>query len=167
MISRKQREPFLEYKRELVWKKFSGLATKLLTLIFLGIFLILLFKAHYTDSPSLVVFNYLALLTGISGIIQFKYYEIPNILLKLSTGDTSFFSLSDSIRIEILTETLSEFGIFPIPLNLETWDEGMIRDTLPLSKRWPWKKIGKIYFALYISTVVLVFMWLGKEFGRI
>jgi len=169
MTTHKSLDVYLQFKREEAWKTRLSLFSRILSLLFLGTFLYLLFQAHYTASPVLVWFNYLALYTGISTLVHFKVFEIPQVLLDLEQGKEDFFLLSQTHRVEILEKTLKEAGVFPVPLDLETWTRERIFVSLPIQNRFPWKRIGKLYFIKYflvtgIGVIALFYQmgWLSR-----
>ena len=76
-------EEFHRFLKEQKLYKNLTTISKLISISFLVIYLYLLFSSSYTASPLIVVINYLAIFTGFSGLIRFKYFEIPSILLSV------------------------------------------------------------------------------------
>lgn len=146
---------YANFKREEAWKARLALVARLLSFSLISIFLVLLFNAHYTDDPIIVVLNYLALYTGFSTLIHHKFFEIPRVLLDVRKTSNSlerpaFFALSPQHREEILEKTLREVGRFPIPKDLADWSQMRIVEELKLEERLPWRKIGKFYFFKFL-----------------
>ncbi|TGL66442.1 hypothetical protein [Leptospira jelokensis] len=137
-------------KEQKVYKKLTTIS-KLISISFLVIYLYLLFSSRYTASPLIVVINYLAIFTGFSGLIRFKYFEIPTLLLNvLEEGDRSpFYSLKREEKQFVWSKSGSEEELPPDP-NPE-W----IIQTLQLKDRFPWKRIGKLYLGFYIFVILV------------
>ncbi|TGN10030.1 hypothetical protein [Leptospira ilyithenensis] len=124
---------------------------------YLGLFLYLLFSSKYTASPLIVLINYLAMYTSFSGIIHFKFFEIPKILTELIRPEKTevFDSLSPDKRAIILENTFHDMGIYPIPENLSEMNVPEIITRMKLEDRYPWKRIGWIYLFKYIAILGL------------
>ncbi|TGN18163.1 hypothetical protein [Leptospira idonii] len=128
---------------------------KSLSLCFLALYLYLLFSSKYTASPLIVLINYLAIYTSFSGLIAYKFFEIPKLLLDVGkTGDaSSFFHLSSVWRQKVLENTLKRKNIFPLPENLSEMKSEEIISLLALKDRLNWIRIGWIYLGKYVLTV--------------
>ncbi|MCW7493074.1 hypothetical protein ND861_11480 [Leptospira sp. 2 VSF19] len=146
-------------KEQKQYKIFSRLA-KYVSISFLTIYLYLLFSSSYTASPLIVVINYLAILTSFSGIITFKYFEIPSILLDVFTeGQLSpFFQLNSQEKQLVWRKAGREDVLPPEPT------PDYISDHLHLYDRYPWKRIGKIYFVVYLVFILTSVFYLTSVY---
>lgn len=134
---------FLRERRK---KRFLTSFLKLFSISLLVIYLYLLFNVRYTANPVLVLFNYLAILTSISNIILFKYYELPSLLWEIVEKGKSadFYQLSREERGKVWREGKLELE-YPIDDSPES-----LSQLLQLKSRFSWKTWGKVYFFLYI-----------------
>lgn len=146
-------------KEQKVYRIFSQIA-KYVSIVFLIIYLYLLFSSSYTASPLIVVINYLAILTSFSGIIIFKYYEIPCILLTVFTeGELSpFFQLNTEER-QLVWRKAGREDLLP-----QEPKPDYISTHLHLYDRYPWKKIGKIYAVIYLVVILTSIFYLTSVY---
>lgn len=102
-------------------------------------------------NPLIVLINYLAIYTTASGLILFKYFEIPEILLNVKKGKTpeTFLELPRSQQ-ELVWANLKNPSTLPEDVTRE-W----IIKTLELDDRANWKRIGKIYLVKYLFLFLL------------
>lgn len=128
-----------------------GRLSRLVSISYLSIYLYLLFTSGYMASPLIVLINYLAIYTSFSGLITFKYFEIPSILLSIKEAKEKapFFSLANKDQERIWNDLKNEI---PLPAN---FDANWISTTLRLEERQNWKRIGKIYLGKYIFLFLL------------
>lgn len=151
----KKSETFSRFlKEQKLYQKLTS-TSKLISISFLVIYLYLLFSSRYTASPLIVVINYLAIFTGFSGLIRFKYFEIPSVLLSvLDFGkDSPFFELNEEEKQYVWRKAGREEDL-PSDAKPE-W----IIQTLQLEDRFPWKRIGKLYLGFY-TMVILISVYL-------
>lgn len=146
-------------KEQKLYRIFSQIA-KYVSIVFLIIYLYLLFSSSYTASPLIVVINYLAILTSFSGIITFKYYEIPSILLAVFTeGELSpFFQLNSEER-QFVWRKAGREDLLP-----QDPTPDYISNHLYLYDRYPWKKIGKIYAVIYLVVILSSIFYLTSVY---
>ncbi|XDD45158.1 hypothetical protein AB3N60_10565 [Leptospira sp. WS39.C2] len=144
-------EPFAHFlKEQKLYQKLTS-ASKLISISFLVIYLYLLFSSRYTASPLIVVINYLAIFTGFSGLVRFKYFEIPSILLSvLEKGSESPFFQLDGEKKKYIWRKAGREEELPADPNPD-W----IIHTLQLQDRFPWKRIGKLYLGFYLTVIFL------------
>ncbi|XDD41597.1 hypothetical protein AB3N58_09765 [Leptospira sp. WS60.C2] len=153
-------EAFTQFlKEERLYRNLTKIS-KILSIGFLVIYLYLLFSSRYTASPLIVVFNYLAIFTGFSGLIRFKYFEVPSILLSvLELGNQSpFYHLSLEEKRYVWRKSGSEADLSEEP-NPE-W----IIHTLRLHDRFPWKRIGKVYLGFYLFVICISVYYLASVY---
>ncbi|WP_411823065.1 hypothetical protein [Leptospira sp. 'Mane'] len=133
---------------------------------YLGLFLYLLFSSKYTANPLIVLINYLAMYTSFSGIIHFKFFEVPKILTELVFPERTenFTSLLPEQRGIILENTFHTMGIYPIPKNLSDMTVSEIIIQLKLEDRYPWKRIGWIYLCKYIIVLGIGSVYLAYTY---
>jgi hypothetical protein len=169
----KERDVYSEYLREKKIIRKITIMRKTVSYSFLAVFLYLLFTVSYTASPTIVILNYLALLTSFSGLIFFKMFEIPHCMLELleQREKAKFFQLSAEHRSEILETVAIEMNLHEKEFNYESFQLSDIITIFRLEHRKPWRKIGKIYSAVYLITVVsfciyLTSIYLETGFGR-
>lgn len=142
------------YEKYLIEKKFQkrvGVISRLVSILYISMYLYLLFTSGYMANPLIVLINYLAIYTTASGLILFKYFEIPEILLnvkKVKTPET-FLELPRSQQ-ELVWANLKNPSTLPEDVTRE-W----IIKTLELDDRANWKRIGKIYLVKYLFLFLL------------
>lgn len=154
------RDPFLLFLKEQKLYKNLTSVSKLISISFLVIYLYLLFSSRYTASPLIVVINYLAIFTGFSGLIRFKYFEIPSILLSVSEMglDSPFYQLKPEEKKHVWRKSGKEVEL---PLNPSPdW----IVSTLQLNDRFPWKRIGKFYLGFYLTVICISVYYLTSVY---
>ncbi|PJZ45598.1 hypothetical protein [Leptospira brenneri] len=153
-------EVFHLFIKEQKLYKFLSRFAKLISVSFLITYLYLLFSSSYTASPLIVVLNYLAILTSFSGIITFKYFEIPSLLLSVFTERESarFFQLGEEER-QFVWRKAGREDVLPSEPSPE-----QIISTLYLHDRYPWKRIGKIYLAAYLVVVFTSLIYLTSVY---
>lgn len=146
-------------KEQKLYKILSRIA-KYVSISFLIIYLYLLFSSSYTASPLIVVINYLAILTSFSGIITFKYFEIPTLLLAVFTkGELAeFFQLGPEQKQLIWRKAGREDVLPPNPT------PEFINTNLHLYDRYPWKRIGKIYSVGYLVVILTSIFYLTSVY---
>ncbi|TGL45923.1 hypothetical protein [Leptospira perdikensis] len=146
-------------KEQKLYKILSGIA-KYVSICFLIIYLYLLFSSRYTASPLIVVINYLAILTSFSGIITFKYFEIPSLLLAVFTEGKSaeFFQLGVGER-QVIWRKAGREDILPPDPEIE-----FIISSLHLYDRYPWQRIGKIYSIGYLVVILTSVFYLTSVY---
>lgn len=146
-------------KEQKLYKILSRIA-KYVSISFLIIYLYLLFSSSYTASPLIVVINYLAILTSFSGIITFKYFEIPTLLLAVFTEGKSaeFFQLGPEQKQLIWRKAGREDVLPPNPT------PEFINTNLHLYDRYPWKRIGKIYSVGYLVVILTSIFYLTSVY---
>ncbi|MCZ8343328.1 MAG: hypothetical protein O9301_09880 [Leptospira sp.] len=142
------------YEKYLIEKRFQkriSVFSRLLSISYVSIYLYLLFTSGYMANPLIVLINYLAIYTTASGLILFKYFEIPEILLNVKKIDVrgTFLDLSRDHQ-ELVWANLSNPPNLPEKVSRE-W----ILNTLKLDDRFNWKRIGKIYFIKYLLLFLL------------
>ncbi|MCW7471492.1 hypothetical protein [Leptospira kanakyensis] len=148
---------FIQEQR--LYKIFSRI-TKYVSIGFLVIYLYLLFSSSYTASPLIVVINYLAILTSFSGIITFKYFEIPTLLLDVFTLKSAapFFQLGEEER-QFVWRKAGKEDILPASPTPE-----LIIKELYLFDRYPWKRIGRIYSVGYLVVILISVFYLTSVY---
>ncbi|MGE8720290.1 hypothetical protein ACO2KH_03055 [Leptospira terpstrae] len=153
-------EVFHSFLREQKLYKIISRIAKYVSISFLIIYLYLLFSASYTASPLIVVINYLAILTSFSGIITFKYFEIPTLLLAVFTEGKSaeFFQLDPEEKQFIWRKAGREDVLPPNPT------PEYINTNLHLNDRYPWKRIGKIYSVGYLVVILTSIFYLTSVY---
>ncbi|MGV3667616.1 MAG: hypothetical protein ACO1NV_15925 [Leptospira bouyouniensis] len=146
-------------KEQKFYKNLSKVS-KFISISFLLVYLYLLFSSRYTASPLIVVINYLAIFTGFSGLISFKYFEIPSILLSVfEQGNQSSFYLLNGEEKKYVWRKAGREDELPSDPNPE-W----IVKTLQLEERFPWKKIGKLYLSFYITVILFSVYYLTSVY---
>lgn len=153
-------EVFHHFIQEQKLYKILSRIAKYVSIGFLVIYLYLLFSSSYTASPLIVVINYLAILTSFSGIITFKYFEIPTLLLDVFTdgSSASFFQLGKEER-QFVWRKAGREDILPSDPSPEL----IIRE-LYLFDRYPWKRIGKIYTVVYLTLILSSIFYLTSVY---
>lgn len=147
---------YSQYLKEKQDNKRISTLIRFVSISFLATFLYFLFSVSYTANPSIVIFNYLALLTSVSGILFYKMSELPNMVLNIKEeGDSAdFFQLEPTQRQTILNSICEGRNQSVEGLDLKALNAKEINTLLRLETRTNWKLIGKIYFMIYILTVV-------------
>ncbi len=133
-----------------------ALLRKLTGYSFLGFYLYFLFSVSYTANPLIVVLNYLAILTSFSGIILYKMFEIPSCVLRIQENEpnSDFFQLTEIQRGQILKDLAEGMNLHEKSYVYSDFSAEKIIECFSLARRAPWMRIGKIYFAVYLTTVV-------------
>ncbi len=157
------------YKKYLNEKKLIRRFTwirKIVSYSFLALFLYLLFSVSYTASVSIVILNYLALVTTFSGLIFYKIFEIPSCILEIKDkkNEADFFGLTFAHQKEILETTSKSLNLPLVISNENGYDQTQIVETYQLNERYDWRLIGKIYFLFYISLIGFSLYHVWKDF---
>jgi hypothetical protein len=156
---------FLNFQEEMKWKKRIWILSRILGFGSLAIYTFMIFKAKYTDSPKFVGFSYFAAFTNLSHLMWIKYFEVPELFLKLLNPKDA----------DIAYETIQKYHSIVVP-PLLSGIHGINRkpETSLFSKdewihymndleRLDWKKYGKfyIYFYVFVFTCFLSFLLFG------
>lgn len=146
-------------KEQKLYKILSRIA-KYVSICFLIIYLYLLFSSSYTASPLIVVINYLAILTSFSGIITFKCFEIPTLLLDvfMKGESAAFFQLGIEERQLVWRKAGREDILPPDP------STQFIVASLHLYDRYPWQRIAKIYSVGYLVVILTSIFYLTSVY---
>lgn len=117
-------------------------------------------------SPVIVLFNYLAVCTSIFGILQYKMYEIPRLLLEVQTKgkEANFFLLSETERLQILSALSDSLNLERKDMALLAHDPEEIIQHFQLHLRKPWYKIGLYGFYLYAFAISSGIFYLVYEY---
>ncbi|TGM44620.1 hypothetical protein EHQ92_13365 [Leptospira biflexa] len=153
-------EEFHRFLKEQKLYKNLTTISKLISISFLVIYLYLLFSSSYTASPLIVVINYLAIFTGFSGLIRFKYFEIPSILLSVSNRglDSPFYHLNVEEKKYVWRKAGREEELPTDP------NPDWIVSTLQLHDRFPWKSVGKFYLVFYLVVILISVYYLTSVY---
>ncbi|TGL90149.1 hypothetical protein EHQ68_01580 [Leptospira congkakensis] len=153
-------EVFHQFLEEQKLYKILSRIAKYVSIGFLIIYLYLLFSSSYTASPLIVVINYLAILTSFSGIITFKYFEIPTLLLDVFPLGMAapFYQLGVAER-QMVWRKAGREDVLPSDPTPE-----LIVNALYLHDRYPWKRIGKIYSVGYLTLILSSIFYLTSVY---
>jgi hypothetical protein len=162
----KEKDTYLDYLREMERNRRLTVFRKLIGYSFLGLFLYFLFTVSYTASPAIVILNYLALLTSVSGLVFFKMFEIPSCILEIKekNENSGIFRLTDVHRIHILDSTARGMNIDTKSIDLASCTPYEVIQLFQLERRLPWRKIGLFYGAVYLITVLSFCTYLLLEY---
>lgn len=157
---------YLEYLKEKRTIRRLTLIRKSISYSFLMVFFYFLFTVSYTASPSIVILNYLALYTSVSGLIFLKVFEIPRCIQDvLREGDQAkLFQLTEIHRIEILESAARNLNLYDPKVDYSKFNAEDTIDLFRLRRRLPWRKIGLAYLIVYLFTVLFLSTYLTLDF---
>ncbi|TGL59670.1 hypothetical protein EHQ58_07955 [Leptospira ognonensis] len=157
---------YLEYLKEKRTIKRLTLLRKSISYTFLLVFFYFLFSVSYTASPSIVILNYLALYTSVSGLIFLKVFEIPRCIQDVlkERDDAKIFQLTEHYRSEILDSLARNLNLFDSKVDYGKLQAEGIIGLFRLDQRLPWSKIGLAYLIVYLFTVLFLCTYLTLDF---
>lgn len=146
-----------DYRKEYRYSKNLANTIKWLGNLSLACFiLIIIFMKDIHIKYSIL--TYYSILCRVTGMMIFKYYEVPEVIHKFAMGDDLRFEIIHENRDEILKrffKNIYGLGYDRALLNIKK-DE--FRELVLKLERRDWKKYGR-YFSIFYFLMTLLTLW--------
>ncbi|MBP7282012.1 MAG: hypothetical protein KBA66_10565 [Leptospiraceae bacterium] len=154
---------YIEYKAEQRKYKLFVPILRYFGFLMLGLYLYLLFSVKGLD-PKYFLLNIYAMYCNVSVMILFQYYKVPRLFENLFSKDKSLVFESYRIIHDNRSDVYKSFLIELFGRNFteEQLQYGLeeIKYLILSQDRLEWRKIGKLYFAVFFVISILLFYFL-------
>lgn len=154
-----------DYENEIFWKKFLNICSVIAIFGTSILFLVILFSQGYLADTRLILIMYWGYFTSLSSILLIPYYRIPRLILELANPHNSniAWNIILSNPRYYIQPVFNSYKL-DLPSGMDFSPENFcvtkewILNQFHIPNRFPWKKIGRWYFVVYLVVSFGVWM---------